>query len=354
MDDPRDSSSPFGVLDFLSWTHEKFNHHYTQDQTRKSLALMREAGVAFVRFDFLWEDIEPQAGHFVFDKYDRLVTETTAEGIKILAVLGYTPSWSGKSWNQAPDPEAYGRFSQAMVHRYKDRVRHWQIWQEPDSPAFWQPQNQMRQYVKLLQHVYPLLKAEDPTSIIHIGGMSRSLPISLRNVYENGGKDAFDIVDIHPFANPLTPQALEGLRFWHQAVYRVLAHYGDQAKPVWFTEIGSPGMRDPQAAPHWWLGKNPDEQTQAAWVKTVYDEMLHWKGVEKIFWCFFRDTQRHFKSGSDFDGLIRHDFSKKPSFEAYREAVQRHEALLEQTKNPPSYPGAPGIESGFPPPAKTV
>jgi len=318
MADPRDSTSPFGVLDFLSWDDEKHGSHYHGAQFQKSFSLMREAGVGFVRFDFPWDDIEPAPGRFVFDKYDRIVNAALKHDIKVLGLLVYNPAWSGQAWNHAPDPMAYARFAQRVVDHFKDRIRHWQLWHEPDNPAFWQHQDKMQGYTALLKQTYPLLKAADPSCIIHLAGMSRSLPGGLKSVYENGGQPFFDVIAIHPFANPLMPGALEALHHLYQTVRRVVEQNGDTEKPIWLTEIGCPGMRDPRAAPNWWLGKNPDETVQAEWVKTIYTGALEWAGVEKIFWCFFRDTKDHFKSGSDYDGLIRHDFSKKPSFEAYR------------------------------------
>ncbi len=108
------------------------------------------------------------------------------------------------------------------------------------------------------------------------------------------------------------------MQHMHKFVCRAMETYQDADKPIWFTEVGCPGMEDPQASKNWWLGANPDQQVQANWITTVYTEALQWKNVKKIFWCFFRDTQDHFACGSDYDGLVRHDFSKKPSFEAYK------------------------------------
>jgi hypothetical protein len=323
-DDSRDSHSPFGVLDFLAWDTDKFGRHYRGDDAEKSVRLMRDAGVGFVRFDFLWEDIEPIQGQFSFDKYDRLVDLLFKNGIKVQALLAYNPSWSSGPWNRAPDTVRYGQYANAVVSHFKDRVRHWQIWHEPDSPSFWPPQDQMQRYAALLKHVYPLLKSTDPTCVIHLGGLARSLPGALKHVYERGARDFFDVVNIHPFANPLTPDALHALQFLYQAIRRVMEQHQDVSKPVWFTEIGCPGVPEGTTAANWWLGKNPSESEQASWVSTVYGELPRWEGVEKIFWCFFRETVAHFKSGSDYDGLIRNDFSKKPAFEAYRRAVESH------------------------------
>ncbi len=327
MNDPRDSSSPFGAMDFMAWDHEKFGRHYLPADVEKSAALMQKAGVRFVRFNFQWEDLEPRPGHFDFAKYDRIVGILERYDVRLQAILAYNTPSSGQPWNHAPDVPAFCRYAQAVVDHFKDRIRHWEVWHEPDNPAFWVPQDDMQSYVQLMKYVYPLLKSVDPTCVVHLGGMSRSLPMSLRHVYEKGGKDVFDVLNIHPFANPLTHGALDAIRHMHKFVLRVMTEYGDAAKPIWFTEIGCPGMSDPNASPNWWLGANPNETVQAEWITTVYSELLTWKNVQKVFWCFFRDTDGHFACGSDYDGLIRHDFSLKPAFYAYQKMSQNYRTL---------------------------
>jgi hypothetical protein len=74
---------------------------------------------------------------------------------------------------------------------------------------------------------------------------------------------------------------------------------------------------------NWWLGTNPTEKQQAEWVGAVYSELLKQPAVEKVFWAFFRDTDRHWDNGVDYFGLVRWDFSKKPSFISYQKSVNQ-------------------------------
>jgi hypothetical protein len=104
--------------------------------------------------------------------------------------------------------------------------------------------------------------------------------------------------------------------------YKIMERKGDGHKKIWLTEIGCPGVKPGMTVNNWWLGKNPTEQEQAQWVKKVYAELLQNPQVEKIFWAFFRDTQKHWDNGVDYFGLVRWDFSTKPSFAAYRESFQ--------------------------------
>src|SRR5437762_760558 len=124
--------SPFGVLDFLPWDHPWNGHHYAGEKLKRTAALMRAAGVSTVRMDFLWEDVEPARDTFCFDKYDRIIDLLQENGIAVLGVLNYSPSWLFPQWNHPPEPGLYARYAARVAARYKGRVRHWEIWNEPD------------------------------------------------------------------------------------------------------------------------------------------------------------------------------------------------------------------------------
>ena len=92
--------------------------------------------------DFLWSDIEPRPGTFDFKKYDFIVDLVSRHNIKILGLLLYSPAWSEAPWNHAPDPLLYAQYARAVsVARYRDRIKHWEIWNEPDHATYWQPQD---------------------------------------------------------------------------------------------------------------------------------------------------------------------------------------------------------------------
>ncbi len=322
--DTRDSQSPFGVLDFLAWDHSWNNHHYPSDKIEKSIELMKEAGVGFVRMDFLWDDIEPTSGNFQFEKYDKIVGLLTSHGIKILGLLSYNASWTGNNWNAPPNKVYFTKYAKNVVRRYKDKIKYWEIWNEPDDEQYWTPQDDMLSYTELLKTVYPVLKSEDPSCVIVLGGLSKTIAVSLRRIYKNGGKDYFDVVNFHPFVDPLMSNAYSLLEGIYKGVYHVMERKQDTEKSIWFSELGCPGVSISNKANGWWLGKSPMEDQQAVWVKKVYDKPLHWKGVQKIFWAFFRDTPNYFKNGVDFFGLVRQDFSKKPAYDVYKNKAKAY------------------------------
>ncbi|MCX5714307.1 MAG: cellulase family glycosylhydrolase [Candidatus Omnitrophica bacterium] len=147
------SENPFGVLEFLHWNHSWNNHKYaTHEDLEKAVRLMREAGVGIVRMDFLWQDIEPQPGEFHFEKYDFIVDLLRDNDIGILGILDYTSDWASPQgkWNYpAKNDRKFIDYARKVVGRYQDKVKYWEIWNEPDSHTYWEPQDGLVAYCAL-------------------------------------------------------------------------------------------------------------------------------------------------------------------------------------------------------------
>ena len=320
--------SPFGVLEFLHWNHSWNNYKYSrQEDLEKVVSLMKEAGIGWVRMDFLWEDIEPRQGDFIFDKYDYIVDLLTKNKINILGILDYNVSWASPSgrWNEPPqETSLFINYAAKVVSRYKDKIKHWEIWNEPDSYIYWSKQDSLESYCVFLKKIYIALKKIDPECKILNGGLANG-GSSVNHLYDNGAKDCFDILNLHIFESPLNPGAQKILTAQTKLAYKIMSRNGDSRKKIWITEIGCPGVKRWSKVNNWWMGKNSTERKQAAWVKEVYKQLLSDRNVEKVFWAFFRDSKYHWKNGIDYFGLVRWDFTKKPSFFAYRECFNKWE-----------------------------
>ncbi|MCX5698722.1 MAG: beta-galactosidase [Candidatus Omnitrophica bacterium] len=320
----KSNNSPFGVLEFLHWNHNWNNYKYPdQGSLRKAVALMKEAGVGWVRMDFLWEDIEPEKGKLNFEKYDYLVDLLTQNNIGILGLLSYSASWAGPAWNSPPyEDESFVSYASNVIGRYKDKVKYWEIWNEPDDEQYWKPQDGMARYTNLLKKVYLEAKQVSPDCKILNGGLSKAITLSLKMLYQNGAKGYFDILAIHPFVNPLNEVDVVRVKGLYNGCKKIMQDNGDDQK-VWFTELGAPGVPSPSASNSWWLGMSPTEAQQAAWVKRIYTEILpELPDCQKVFWAFFRDCNNYWNNGIDYFGLVKWNFSKKPAFNAYKESAR--------------------------------
>ncbi len=314
--------NPLGVLEFLYWNHPWNNYQYPDEESvKKSVQLMREAGVGIVRMDFLWGDIEPRYGERNFEKYDFIVDTLTAAGIEVLGVLSYHTDWASPqcAWNcPNADTRYFVDYCRMVAEHFKDRVHYWEIWNEPDSTVYWQPQDGLKQYTVLLRDSYQALKQVDPGCKVLNGGLANGL-VSVNKLYDNGAQEYFDIFNIHAFETPVAPGAINRVVSYVKTVRKIMARNGDANKPLWITEIGCPGVRRGLRVDNWWMGENPTEAKQASWVHDVVTVLPKQPGVEKVFWAFFRDTDQHWKNGTDYFGLIRNNFNKKPAFRKFKD-----------------------------------
>lgn len=318
-------NNPFGVLEFLHWNHAWNNYKYPSDgDLEKTISMMQEAGVGWIRLDFLWGDIEPKEGNFDFAKYDRIVELLRNKGIHILGILHYSTDWASAcgQWNCPPkDNKVFVNYASKVIERYKGQIKHWELWNEPDSSIYWKEQDGLKSYCVLLKEVYIAAKQIDPECKILNGGIANGIS-SVNNLYDNGAKGYFDILNIHFFDTPLRAVGIKAVASYPRLAYKIMQRHGDGDKKIWITEIGCPGVKMVLDVDNWWMGNNPTERQQAEWVKKVYTELLKDAHVEKIFWAFFRDTKDHWKNGVDYFGLIRWDYSRKPAFRAYQECYQ--------------------------------
>ncbi|MCX5696285.1 MAG: cellulase family glycosylhydrolase [Candidatus Omnitrophica bacterium] len=319
-------NNPFGVLEFLHWNHPWNNYKYSSPaHWQKVIKLMKEAGVGWVRMDFLWQDIEPKEGKSVFDKYDQVVDLLNKNKIHILGILNYGVEWAGdsKKWNCPPkDNNLFVKYAVRVIRRYKDKIKHWEVWNEPDSGVYWSAQDGLKSYCALLKSVYIAAKKVDPDCKILNGGLANGSN-SINNLYANGARKYFDILNLHFFETPLHKGGIKGVSAYTKLARKIMVRNGDGNKKIWLTETGCPGVKRGLKTGNWWIGKNPSEREQASWVRKVYTELLKNKNVEKVFWAFFRDCSGHWDNGVDYFGLVRWDYSRKPAFKAYKECFNK-------------------------------
>lgn len=278
-----------------------------------------ELGVSWVREDLHWHRVQrlPDVWDWTFT--DAAMRELLNRDIQVVGVLGPSVGWAtpytGDDRSDVsfypPDPAAFVAYARAVVTRYRRYIKHWEIWNEPDNPLFWKPRPDPAAYAELLIRTSKAIKEVDPDARVLIGGVNPFDTQYLRRVAEAGAWNSFDILAIHPYIDPYTPE--EGnigasLDKMHVLTYR----YG--AKPIWATEIGwasGPGDRDAQ-------GKT-DASAQSSFL--VRSMLLLWlSGVERTFWYMLKDDA-HNPYGLVEYGRGRTDFRiqlRKPAFDALR------------------------------------
>jgi len=317
--------SPFGIGTFLSWNHSWNNYMYKSEKDiDRAIALLKDLGVSIIRNEISWNEIETQPGVFDFKRYDLIVEKCRQNNIEILGILGYTAPWTGQEWNSAPkDDELFLNYVRTTVSRYKNSVKYWEFWNEPDSTNYWNPQDGMKRYTCLLKKVYATIKEVNPNAVVILGGLVQQPFYSLKKVLANGGAEYFDICNIHPY---FATDIRSGVQRTSYLIKNITKEFNKQGidKKIWITEVSCPGTTKPESC-SWWLGQCQSEEEQAEFLTGIYGLLDTYPNLEKIFWSMFRDTE-HFKDGIDSFGIIKKDYSLKPAYSVYKQIIEKYTA----------------------------
>jgi polysaccharide biosynthesis protein PslG len=239
---------------------------------------LAELGAKWARVQTGWCRCEPAKGKYDFAWLDAIVDRLLAMGIQPWFNLGYgnqlyipeatnqfAVGWA-PLWNEEARL-AWLRFVRALAQNFRDRVKHWEIWNEPNHRNFWKPHEaDPAEYVKFVQMTAPVIHQAVPGAKI-IGPAVWS-PSYFRGCFEKGLGELIDIVSYHWYR--ATPEdkydaGVAGCR-------EVLAQHNLNL-PLWQGESGCPSQTAGAGA----MAKYPwTEALQARWVarRTLNDLRL--------------------------------------------------------------------------------
>jgi len=338
-----------------------YSFYYDPAPDRPFIRMAYDAGSRWDRFDFIWPNLEPANGAWapdVLEAYDAVVDALVAEDIHIVGILLWTPDWAATrgmgglslprfdqrppgwytpaprtalaplavsaassppqglylSWN---DPNNHwGDYVYTVVSRYKDQVKHWEMWNEAEWDHFWTGTS--ADYAQLLKVGYQATKAACPDCTILFGGLhywaNRDFyrwvlntlnddPVAPSNNY------FFDVMSVHLYSRSASIyDEVNNIRSG-MSVYNVADH------PIWLTETGVPVWGDPLVDPKPKYDYAATQEEAAAY--TIQSYANAWaSGVERYF--FFRT---HDSDMGEYFGLIRNDHTLRPAYVAYQVAT---------------------------------
>jgi 5-hydroxyisourate hydrolase-like protein (transthyretin family) len=266
----------------------------------KDAALMHEAGITIVRLMF-----HPYA---LSNQLPKLVPAIINAKIAVLGVLYNEELLAANNINGWAD------YVYKTVSTYKNYVKVWEVWNEPDWNTGFAPDGQVgsvSKYVQWLKAAYPKIKQADPTCRV-IGGSISVVQDNtltwLSKMYDNGARTYMDVLSVHPYSNgsPLPPAMTSGGKaFWRaQDARTIMVQRGDTDKLMWFTEIG------------WRTSGSGVVVTEAVQAQYIKDALTYaktnWSWLETFILYSWQDG-----GGYNF-GLLRSDGSRKPSFYAVK------------------------------------
>jgi hypothetical protein len=293
------------------------------------------AGVRWTRLVFWWSGLQPDGpkswNQFYFP--DDLLQAELNSGRQVVGLLINTPAWAGDgSPNSVPrglergfnDPENHwAGFARMMAERYKGRIDHWVIWNEPDV---WDPSSEthtwkgsVEQFYQLQKTGYLAIKQGNPQASVGLAGLTywwdhfherqqyfeRFLEVAERDSEARQHNWFFDAAVLHLYNEP------EGL-YRAPMLFRRLMSARGLSKPIWINETNVPPWNDPMnPMPRGDFRATLDEQ--ASYLVQAFAYGLA-AGAERISVYPFYDSDG--QPGNELMGLIRTDGSARPAYQA--------------------------------------
>lgn len=247
---------------------------------------------------------------------DDLIADDARYGISVYGLLGFPPRWASTAppdaeryAQYAPDSAAFEAYCRAVAEHYRDRVRYWEIWNEPNITVFWEPEPNAAAYAETLAAGYRGCKAGNPDCRvmgISLAGSNRPLTW-VEQVFAAGGGANMDLVSLHPYRQPATPEATDLVADMRDAWDIGERHGG--GRRLWLTEIGWPNE---------FGGGGSSEELTALMVPRSHIEALASGVVDHISWFRFHDCGDDTGYMEHWCGLVRQNLQPKAAYFAYR------------------------------------
>ena len=305
---------------------------------QRDLQMAREMGASWIVDFFPWAYIERSKNNFDWWHTDQVIDQARAQGLTVVARLGLVPSWA------RPDPlkkettfnyidadhyADFGDFVYAFVDRYKGKVDHIIIWNEPNLSFEWGMRPVDAQaYVDLLKVAYRRAKEANPGVVVLAGALAPTLePIGspaglndltyLQQMYDAGAKDYFDGLAAHAYGiqaamdEPPDPARVNFRRI--ELLRDIAQRNGDSGKQVYITEAG---WND---SPRWNQAVTPQQRIEYTLQALDWVKGKEW--IEMLALWVFRYPQAT-RTFSDNWTFVTDDFRPKPIYDEVKKHLQ--------------------------------
>lgn len=243
-----------------------------------------------------WPNLEPEKGRWSFGALDKYIELAEQRGVQVLLPLGLSPSWASARPEEkssyrpgnAAEPRSlddWRHYVRSVATRYKGRVRHYEIWNEPNLRGFYS--GGIEQLIALAREAHDVLKSVDPAITLvspSVTGEGKHLEWFDDYLGKGGGRYA-DVIGYHFYSGQRPPEAMLPLI---ARVRAIMNKHGVGNKPLWNTEFGwliDGGSRpmDPASVgfPRDWMPLSME--AAAAYLSRAY--ILFWSaGVQRNYW----------------------------------------------------------------------
>jgi len=344
---------PYGINTFLEQEVEV-------PKIEAMLRMIREAGFVWLRQEFPWEDLEVDGrGQFTdsrldrdgdgqpdtidtWVKYDQIVDLTEAYGLRLMARLSNPPAWTRAdpdAGDRAP-PDDLGDFinyAVAVATRYRGRISHYQIWNEPNIyPEWGNNPIDPAGYAELLCRSYQALKEVDPNIVVISGAIAPTIALDgsrdlsdlvfLQALYDQGGGECFDVLSAQGYGLRSGPTdrrlRATSVNVGRHSYYRdIMVRNGDAHKPIWLSEAAWNATLDAELPPEqislYGAYGNVTQEQAADYMPIFYDRIQQeWPWIGNVmYWFFTRKDPFEADQAFYYFRMVEPDYQpEKPSF----------------------------------------
>ena len=235
---------------------------YSAADRHATLVRLKQNGFGWVRQRLDWGQLEPQAGMFNWSTSDAILQAISQADLIPVVLLDGSPVWAraaldvGEYDNPlAPpaDPQTFAHFAAAFAQRYRDQVRFYQIWDEPNVAPHWGNHHiEPIDYARLLKAAATAIRHADGDAVILTAALAPTADRGhtaidevyfLQRLYAAGAAPHFDAVAVQPFGfghSAIDARAqINILNFQRiKLVRQTMLAAGDGATPIWGVRYG--------------------------------------------------------------------------------------------------------------------
>lgn len=272
-------------------------------------------GMKWARVDFDWFRLEPKRGEFRWEETDRVVDRSLELGIEVLATLSFTPPWASSSpaSPRTSDPPASTAYWTEAVHavldRYRDRVRHWQFWNEPNVREFWTG-SKTSYRTEILEPAARLTREVDPGALVVAPGLANLG--DWREWFEEIVKspELIDIINHHNYTDSGGDAILELERdsLFRPSLRTLMRELRVDDKAFWLTETG----------------RRTSDGNQLSYYQDVVATLRREDWVRRLFFFHYWDGPGQGNGGF---GIVNEDLSPKPAYQFLQSVLSPAEQL---------------------------
>jgi hypothetical protein len=189
--------------------------------------VLADLGVKWARVQTGWAKTEKRPGVYDFAWLDAIVDKLLACGVHPWLSISYGNPVYTKTMNISPpgispnyqgcnefgvgfppihtpkERQGWQNYVGALVRHFRDRVTHYEVWNEPDLLSFWKCQPKAAQYVDLVRLTAEPLRREQPDAKLIGGSIAWGMTVwslkYLEDCFQAGLHDLVDIITYHGY-----------------------------------------------------------------------------------------------------------------------------------------------------------